>query len=57
MCAPFLEITHQNAPAFFTANHFIFSQTCNALQFNVINCEVTPFALVTDKGGGTSPII
>jgi hypothetical protein len=57
MCVPWLVITHQDAPTFFTSNYFIFGQACDALQFNSVNCEVTTFALVADKGGSTSTVV
>jgi hypothetical protein len=57
MCAPLLEITHQDAPTFFTTNNFIFSQRCNALELNGVNRKMAPFALVTNKGGSTCSII
>jgi len=57
MYVPLLEITHQDAPTFFTTNNLIFSQRCNALEFNSVNRKMASFALATNKGGSTCSII
>jgi hypothetical protein len=57
MYVPWSEITHQDAPTFFTTNNFIFSQRCNALEFNSVDCKMAAFALATNKSGSTCSII